>query len=97
MFSAWCFCCVFSGGGRGGGRGLSAPAKYHVYLMDGSAEAIACAAITETKVDDQTCYLTQPQQTDTRPTSTSPSTDSRAAGTGQGGHWSTSFEVTGLA
>ena len=41
---------------------------------------------------DQTCYLTQSQYTDTRPTS--PSTDPVMSGTWQGSHWNASFWVT---
>ena len=44
---------------------------------------------TETEVADQTCYLTQSQHTDTRPTS--PSADPIILGAWQGSHWSANF------
>ena len=49
---------------------------------------------TETEVADQTLYLTQSQDTDTRPTS--PSADPIMPGAWQGSHWSANFEVTGM-
>ena len=44
---------------------------------------------TEIEVADQTFYLTQSQNTDTRPTS--PSADPIVSGAWQGSHWSASF------
>ena len=44
---------------------------------------------TEIEVADQTFYLTQSQNTDTRPTS--PSTDPIMQGAWQGSHWSANF------
>ena len=49
---------------------------------------------TETEAADQTFHLTQPQYTDTWPTS--PSTDPIKPGAWQGSHWSANFEVTGM-
>ena len=49
---------------------------------------------TEIEVADQTFHLTQPQYTDTGPTS--PSTDPITPGVWQGSHWSAKFEVTGM-
>ena len=49
---------------------------------------------TETKVADQTFYLTQPQYTDTGPTG--PSADPISPGAWQAHHWSANFEVTGM-
>ena len=50
---------------------------------------------TEIEVEDQTCYLTQSQYTDTGPAS--PRADPISPGAWQGSHWSTDFEVTGTA
>ena len=65
-----------------------------VYLRDGSAQTILCAATLEIEVADPTFYLTQSQYTDTGPTS--PSTDPITPGAWQGSHWSAHFEVTGM-
>ena len=50
--------------------------------------------LTEIKVVDQTCYLTQSQYTDTGPTS--PSADLVTPDARQGIHWSTNSEVSGV-
>ena len=49
---------------------------------------------TEIEVADPTFHLTQPQCTDTGPTS--PSADPITPGAWQGSHWSASFYVTGM-
>ena len=49
---------------------------------------------TEIEVADRTFHLTQPQYTDTGPTS--PSADPITPGAWQGSHWSANFEVTGM-
>ena len=55
-----------------------------VYLRDGSAQTVLCVHCchTEIEVADQTSYLTQPQYTDTGPTS--PSADPITPGAWQG-------------
>ena len=63
-----------------------------VYLRDQSASFTNCH--TETEVADQTFYLTQSQNTDTRPTS--PSTDPIMPSARQGSHLKANFEVTGM-
>ena len=57
------------------------------------SDNFACCQ-TEIEVADPTLHLTQSQYTDTGPTS--PSTDPITPGAWQGGHWSASFEVTGV-
>ena len=49
---------------------------------------------TEVEVADQTFHLTQSQNTDTGPTSTS--TDPITPAAWQGSHWSANFQVTGM-
>ena len=50
---------------------------------------------TEIEVADPTFYLTQSQYTDTGPTSPSPKPIT--PGAWKGSHWSSNFEVTGMA
>ena len=61
-------------------------------LRDGSV-LIIVRAVTQMEVAVLTCYVTQPQYTDT--TLTSPSSDPIPLGAWQVSHWITSFEVTG--
>ena len=68
------------------------PSNMSVYLRDGSAQCTCY--YTEIEVADQTCYLTQPQYTDTGPTSSS--ADPMWPGACQGSHWSTNVQVTGM-
>ena len=49
---------------------------------------------TEMEIADPTFYLTQPQYTDTRPTS--PSADPVMPVACEGSHWSANFQVTGM-
>ena len=62
-----------------------------VYLRDGSAQMILCAATLRQKLQIK---LTQSQYTDTG--LTSPSADPRTPGAWQGSHWSANFWVTGM-
>ena len=57
-----------------------------------SAKSTGCH--TETEVADQTFYPTQPQYTDTGPTS--PSAEPIAMDAWQGSHLSTDFQVAGM-
>ena len=65
-----------------------------VYLRDGSAQTILCAATLEIEIADQTFHLTQSQYIDIGPTSRS--ADPITPGTWQGIHWSVNFSVTGM-
>ena len=62
------------------------PSNMLVYLRDRSAHGNSMCCHTETEDADQTCYLTQSQHTDTRPTI--PSTDPITPAAWQGRHQS---------
>ena len=64
----------------------SRPSNMLVYLRDRSAHGNSMCCHTQTEDADQTCYLTQSQYTDTRPTI--PSTDPITPAAWQGRHQS---------
>ena len=69
--------------------------QHHASISQGWFCSDKCKCChTENKAAYQTCYLTQSQYTDPRPTS--PSADPVTADAWQGSHWSINYKVTGM-